>query len=153
MDTDKTGVVAYLWKQSPFTETPMDALGNNTFTKTISGQTVNSTINYAVKFAFAGGLSVTKYFPYVVGSTCSLNTSETSDQSAKIYPNPVKDILNIELQQAQNTLKLIDESGKTILTKNCGKSTTLDLSKNPPGVYYLEIKNSAKSQTLKILKN
>ena len=153
LDTDKTSVVAYLWKQSPFTETPMDALGNNTFTKTISGQTVNSTINYAAKFAFAGGLSVTKYFPYVVGSSCSLNTSETSYQSAKIYPNPVKDILNIELQEAQNTLKVIDESGKTILTKNCGKSTTLDLSKNPPGVYYLEIKNSAKSQTLKILKN
>lgn len=153
LDTDKSGVVAYLWKQSPFTETPMDALGNNTFTKTISSQTANSTINYAVKFAFAGGLSVTKYFAYVVGSSCSLNTSETSDQSAKIYPNPVKNILNIELRQAQNTLILIDESGKTILTKTCGKSTTLDLSKSPPGAYYLEIKNTSKSETLKILKN
>ena len=25
LDTDKTGVVAYLWKQTPFSEMPMDA--------------------------------------------------------------------------------------------------------------------------------
>lgn len=152
LDTDKTGVIAYLWKQSPFEETPMTALGNNTFTQTITGQTLNSTINYAVKFAFAGGLSVTKYYSYVVGSNCALNTSEISNDKVKIYPNPVKNILNINLPETKNTISLIDESGKIILTKNCGKNTTLDLSKYPAGVYYLLVKNANKTETIKVLK-
>ena len=66
LDTDKNDVVAYLWKQSPFSESPMTNVSGKIFTKTITGQTNGSTINYAVKFAFAGGLSVTKYFSYVV---------------------------------------------------------------------------------------
>lgn len=114
LDTDKTGVVAYLWKQTPFSEMPMDASGNNTFAKTIFNQVLYSTINYAVKFAFAGGLPVTKYFPYVVGSNCALGTSETLKQSVKIYPNPVKDVLHIDLPRLNSTLTLSDESGKKI---------------------------------------
>jgi beta-glucanase (GH16 family) len=153
LDTDKTGVVAYLWKQTPFTEYPMTALGNNTFTYTMPNQTLYSTINYAVKFAFAGGLSVTKYYAYVVGSNCSLGTSEVNDKGAKVYPNPVKDKLHIDLQQSQNTISLVDESGKTILTQSCGKSVTLNLSQYPSGVYYLLIKNETKTETIKILKN
>ena len=62
LDKDKQGVVAYLWKQTPFGETQMTNVSGNIFTKTITGQTVGATISYAVKFAFAGGLSVTKYF-------------------------------------------------------------------------------------------
>jgi hypothetical protein len=70
LDTDKTGVVAYLWKQTPFTETPMTNVSGKKFSSTITGQTAGSTINYAVKFAYAGGMSVTKYYSYVVGDAC-----------------------------------------------------------------------------------
>jgi hypothetical protein len=34
-----------------------------------------ATISYACKFAYAGGLSVTKYFSYVVGHNCGVTTS------------------------------------------------------------------------------
>ena len=34
------------------------------FTKTLGGFTQGETISYACKFAFAGGLAVTKYFSY-----------------------------------------------------------------------------------------
>ncbi len=71
LDTDKSGVVAFLWQQSPFTEFSMNALGNNTFSRTLTGQTIGSTISYACKFAFAGGLSATKYISYEVGSSCT----------------------------------------------------------------------------------
>ncbi|MGZ5193612.1 MAG: glycoside hydrolase family 16 protein, partial [Kaistella sp.] len=77
LDSDKTGVVAYLWQQSPFTEVQMINTGGKTFTQTISNQTAGSTINYAVKFAYAGGMSVTKYFSYIVGNTCKLGSGET----------------------------------------------------------------------------
>lgn len=71
MDTDKTGVIAFLWEESPFGESQMDQVTGNVFSKTLSGLTIGSTISYACKFAYAGGLSVTKYFSYVVGNDCS----------------------------------------------------------------------------------
>lgn len=77
LDTDKVGVVAYLWRQSPFNEVQMDLVSGLTFSKTIGGQTIGSTINYACKFAFAGGLAVTKYISYQVGTDCSGNSSDT----------------------------------------------------------------------------
>ena len=76
MDTDRTGVVAYLWRESPFEETQMDQVSGLTFSKTISGFSQGETISYACKFAFAGGLAVTKYISYVVGNDCS-NENDT----------------------------------------------------------------------------
>ena len=35
LDTDRTGVVAYLWRESPFEETQMDQVSGLTFSKTI----------------------------------------------------------------------------------------------------------------------
>ncbi len=77
LDTDKIGVVAYLWQQSPFMEMPMDNLSGLTFSKTLSNQTVGESISYACKFAFAGGLAVTSYINYVVGDDCPGNTNDT----------------------------------------------------------------------------
>ena len=51
LDTNRVGVEAILWKQSPFGETVVTRVNGNIFTKTISGQTLGSTINYACKFA------------------------------------------------------------------------------------------------------
>ncbi|WP_297515514.1 hypothetical protein [Flavobacterium sp.] len=56
LDTGRVGLVALLWRQSPFTEFKMTNTTGLTFTYTLTGQTLGATINYAVKFAFAGGL-------------------------------------------------------------------------------------------------
>ena len=97
LDTDKSGVVAYLWKQTPFGEIQMDNAGGNKFTKTISGFTNGQPIRYACKFGFAGGLAVTKYFSYKVGDNCPLNVEDNIlMQSVKLFPNPAKSIINID---------------------------------------------------------
>jgi endo-1,3(4)-beta-glucanase len=70
LDTDKLGLVAYLWRQAPFEESQMDFVSGKTFSKTVAGVTVGQTIRYAVKFAYAGGLVASKYFSYVVGDNC-----------------------------------------------------------------------------------
>ena len=90
LDTDRTGVIAYLWQENPFTETPMTNTTGLVFTKTLSGFTEGQMISYACKFAFAGGLAVTKYFSYEVGSNCSsLGTIEmTLAKGLKLFPNP-----------------------------------------------------------------
>jgi hypothetical protein len=74
LDTDKSGVVAFLRKQgdSPALEVQMTNVpGTNIFTKTISAQTAGAIINYGVKFAFAGGLAVTDFVSYEVGTDCA----------------------------------------------------------------------------------
>jgi endo-1,3(4)-beta-glucanase len=73
LDTDKAGVVAFLRKEgdSPALEVPMTNVSGNIFTKTITGQTPGAIIKYGVKFAFAGGLAVTDFVSYEVGTDCA----------------------------------------------------------------------------------
>jgi len=70
LDSDKNAnaVVAYAWKETPFGEIQMERVAGKEFSTTLSNQTPGSTISYACKFAFTGGMSVTKYFTYEVGS-------------------------------------------------------------------------------------
>ena len=50
----------------------MGGSGNN-FSISVDGFTPGQSISYACKFAFAGGMAVTKYFSYKVGNDCSSN--------------------------------------------------------------------------------
>ncbi|MCS5662953.1 MAG: hypothetical protein NZ604_01525, partial [Flavobacteriales bacterium] len=58
LDSDKSGVVAYLWRESPFSETFMSVVSGKKFTTTISNQSPGASISYACKFAYAGGMAV-----------------------------------------------------------------------------------------------
>lgn len=153
LDTDKTGVVAYLWKQTPFTETPMTNVSGKKFSGTITGQTAGSTINYAVKFAYAGGMSVTKYYSYVVGDACmSLGVADSFKAKELFYPNPVENILNLKLPENKNTVTLYDFSGKKLFEKNVGTSLELDFSSFTAGTYLIRIENQKGTNTYKIIK-
>lgn len=81
LDTDKTGIVAFLWQETPFAEFSMTDLGDNTFGVTMDGLTNGETVVYACKFAFAGGLAVTKYFEYQVGEVCEFDPMEDATLS------------------------------------------------------------------------
>lgn len=153
LDTDKTGVVAYLWKQTPFTETPMTNVSGKKFSSTITGQTAGSTINYAVKFAYAGGMSVTKYYSYVVGDACiSLGVTDFFKAKELLYPNPVENILNLKLPENKNMVTLYDFSGKKLFEKNVGTTLELDFSSFTAGTYLIRIENSKGANTYKIVK-
>ena len=80
----KTDLIAYLWRETPFSESPMTALGGQKFTATIANQTLGSEISYACKFAFPGGLAVTEYIKYTIGDNCS---SASDDDDNDGIPN------------------------------------------------------------------
>ena len=68
----QVGLVAYAWTYNPgFAEVQMTQGTGQVFSQTFSGQTIGSTFNVACKFAFSGGMAVTKTFAYTVGNTCS----------------------------------------------------------------------------------
>ncbi|NDP26291.1 MAG: T9SS type A sorting domain-containing protein [Flavobacterium sp.] len=149
---DKTGVIAYLWKQTPFSETAMTNVSGKIFTKTITGQTVGSTISYAVKFAYAGGLSVTKYFSYVVGNACALGLENYSELKQTFFPNPVKSILLLQLLDNQNKIFITDMLGRKLLEDVVKSSHTIDMSAFKKGTYILRVENTYGIQNMKILK-
>lgn len=149
---DKAGVIAYLWKQTPFSETPMTNVSGKIFTKTITGQTIGSTISYAVKFAYAGGLSVTKYLTYVVGSSCSLGLENHSDIKQFVYPNPVQNNLFLKLTDYQNRIFLTDVLGHKLIDSFVPANYTLDMSSYKTGIYFLRVENTYGVEHQKIIK-
>ena len=62
----------------------------------------------------------------------------------KIYPNPTKNLLFVELIETENAnIQLFDALGKMILeTKNLTQKTTIDLTSYSIGNYYLVAINS-----------
>jgi len=71
-----------------------------------------------------------------------------NDIAFKVYPNPVRNILNIHTI-SKAFVSLTDQSGKLILTKAIDGNDLMDVSKLPAGIYIL--KNSATGETKKIM--
>lgn len=78
LDTNKSGVVAFLWQENPFQEFPMEETASGIFTRSISGYSVGDQVSFACKFAYAGGMSVTEYIPYTIGSNCNDETDNNN---------------------------------------------------------------------------
>lgn len=152
LDTDKVGVVGILWQQSPFTETTMTNVSGNIFTSTITNLTVGQTISYAVKFAYAGGLSVTKYFNYVVGNDCSLGINQFSNLDDVTYLNPVSDYLYFNTNQKINKIEIYNLSGSSILDLS-SETNVFDLRKLLSGIYLVNIYSENEQKLIKIIKN
>ncbi|ARV14364.1 glycosyl hydrolase [Polaribacter sp. SA4-12] len=153
LDSDKTGVVAYLWKEAPFAETQMNNAGGKKFTKTLSGFTNGQTISYACKFAYAGGLSVTKYFSYKVGTNCTLNVNnDVLAATIKLYPNPVKNILKLNSPIKTITkVEIYSVIGKKVIEfhQDLDKMNIEELSS---GLYVIKIISNDVSFTTKFIK-
>ncbi len=152
---NKSGVIAYLWKESPFGETPMTNTSGKIFSKTITGQTTGATIRYACKFAFAGGLAVTKYFMYVVGDNCVLGINDKVAQQAFIvFPNPAKNYWMVQTQNVKITsIQLFDVLGKKVLSMSPeATEATINASNLKAGMYFAQITTYAGLMSLRLVK-
>lgn len=79
-----------------------------------------------------------------------LSTSDNSNKSkVKIYPNPVKDFLNIDAKNI-DWIKIYDISGK--LVKTFSKQSKIDISELPKGNYLTEISENEKISKQKFIK-
>ena len=79
------GLVAYLWNYtSGFAETGMTVSGH-TASITLTGQTLGATLDFACKFAFAGGMSVTKRFTYTVEDTGGSTPDPTPAKASECF--------------------------------------------------------------------
>jgi beta-glucanase (GH16 family) len=150
LDTDKVGLVAYLWRQSPFTETQMTNVSGRIFTHTLTGQTPGATLNYGVKFAYANGMSVTPYYQYVVGNNCNLNLDQFSNDKTLILKNPARDFILFDSNTAIQNVKIYSLLGQKMLDVNQPKSS-LDISSLPSGIYFVLIQTDQKIYKEKVI--
>jgi len=122
----KAGLVAYIFTYNPdFTEVSATNAGGQKFTKTFSGQTIGSSFKVACKFAYAGGLVVTKIFTYVVGSSCSDIPADTESPTLFIVTKGSVTYHSVEL-----LLNATDNSGTVLyeITNGTNKFVTTGVS-------------------------
>jgi hypothetical protein len=72
--------------------------------------------------------------------------------SANIYPNPTKGIVNIDLPYYENTkIRIFNIIGAEVYSTVAQSGyINVDLSKNPDGLYFVEIDNGFNKVTKKI---
>lgn len=90
---------------------------------------------------------------FVRTSSSFLAIANAKQDQVAIYPNPVKDVLNIDLKNNQGNVKIFDLSGKVIVTTSVNESGSVDVSKLSKGMYIVEITTNGNSKvTKKIIK-
>jgi beta-glucanase (GH16 family) len=150
LDTDKVGLVAYLWRQSPFTETQMTNVSGRIFTHTLTGQTPGATLNYGVKFAYANGMSVTPYYQYVVGNNCNLSSDQFSNEKTVLLQNPVRDVVLFDQRTTIQNVKIYSLLGQLMLAVDQPQNS-LDVSSLSSGIYFVIIQSDQKIHKEKLI--
>ncbi|MFC4687932.1 T9SS type A sorting domain-containing protein [Epilithonimonas pallida] len=74
------------------------------------------------------------------------------DKNIVIYPNPVKDILNLKTKEKISRVEIISMDGKKVLTRNIDNETKLDLRSLPKGIYFIHISIEKEIQSMKFIK-
>lgn len=155
----KDGVTYYPWTLDP--ANPSFAASNlydnfrDNFEKV---EIENPTGNYVITVTHKGNLtgSQQRFSLIVTGDQVqTLNNKNLNLDSISLYPNPAKNILNINLNTlTDNTiLSVLDLQGRLISTQSVlDKTTTIDVANLQSGVYVVRIDSDAGSYTKKFIK-
>ena len=91
---------------------------------------------------------------YLQGENTTLGTNKYEATSYEVYPIPSKDFININCSNAIETIQLLDIQGRILKTKSVNSfRTSLDISDQTRGVYFIKIFSGQESSIEKIIKN
>lgn len=79
-----------------------------------------------------------------------LATGEISADQVQVYPNPVKNTLNVKGLNGQLTVRNVE--GKVLSSQTHDFNTTLDFSTYESGIYFISIENESGKATQKVIK-
>lgn len=92
-------------------------------------------------------------FKNVISVQTTLGTADFELKNVVAYPNPVKDILNISLEQNITSVSLYNVLGQEIQKKfYSSKEITMDFSSLLSGTYYVKVTSANAIKTLKVIK-
>lgn len=103
------------------------------------------------------GASFTDTLHVTVQSTTGIS-SGTHNSAIKVYPNPVKDLVNIDLNfngKDKVRIEIVDLSGILHYSEmhEAAESVRLDLISLPSGVYQLVVRGTGKQEVIKLIKD
>ena len=123
------------------------------FSTQLTGQTAGTALKLACKFAYAGGMSVTNVFTYLVGENCTSTAVENPMASTNFfYPNPVHDVLHLNLTDEPNHIVITDLMGRKIFDKVVSSSYKLNISDLNPDIYLIQVENKQGLMNGKVIK-
>lgn len=142
------------------------------YVKESGGTQTAHTLHNIQKMSFSSGnLTVTKTDKssgvYALSDLRYLNFSDISkglqedlsvqNQLLKVYPNPIGDILNIDLTgmpATEGTLSILNFEGKTVLSRQVNNEgiLSLNISSLPTGFYLCQYASITEIKTVKIIK-
>lgn len=151
LDTNKSGLVAFLMTKTPFSEVTMTPISSSKFFTKIGGLTKGMTQEYAVKISYGGGNSISDYFSYTFGENCSSNLSINSSESTFNFQNPVKTSLNIQSTEKIDELVIYNFLGQKVYSTH-DISNSIDMNHLPAGAYQFMIRTKDKFNFYKLIK-
>lgn len=93
------------------------------------------------------------YVDDVYFDTGSAGTDDFAGGSFSVYPNPVKDVLNISSKVAIDSITVYDILGKTVLTAQPDAiSPSINMSNLTSGAYLVKVTVGNTSKTVKVIK-
>jgi len=142
MLTSNQASASYQWINCD-TSSPISGATSQSYAPTVSG-------NYAVEITSG---TCTELSDCMVFDTLGLDSFLASE--VKVFPNPVKTNLNVEITNNTEfiSLDLFDVSGKLVLQKRItNEAISLHMKNLTRGIYFLKVSSSEKTGTYKIVK-
>jgi endo-1,3(4)-beta-glucanase len=107
-----------------------------------TGDTMTIDINYGAGF-----------WHYVLVKDQTTGIHSPLSENFKYYPNPVSDILNLELPLGESEITLYDLAGKRITRQKVFSSLyNYDMRKHPAGIYFFEVRHQGEKKIFKVAK-
>lgn len=125
--------------------------GGQVFNTTVENTVNNQVFIINVPFAITGVIFDPEKHIISKNSTATLGVDVAEFKKTAIYPNPVNNILNIDLIDAVDKINIVNSLGQEI-PLGLIPGNQIDFSQCTPGVYFLEIESSGRTETIKVIK-
>lgn len=124
----------------------------------LNGLLADGTWTLLVKDPYIGaGGSITNFSIEICNVTATLSENDNILNSLKVYPNPAKGIVNIDLAgsvSGETVYELFDVQGRKVISKVSSNTVeTLNIENLSGGIYLLTIENSGAKTTKKLIIN
>ena len=134
--------------------------GNSRTGQYISARYTNAN-SLMVTFDHFTGTGTPSYTPtnnprqlqYATSIVSNLSAVETKKNEIKVYPNPAKSFVNVDVSQLTNvSLQVLDMSGKILMNNLPKSNANVDVSALSPGMYIIKVNADQGTKTSKIVK-
>lgn len=125
----------------------------STFTGVIPAQTTDTVVFYKIVAVDDEGISSTSpTYSYTIKNDDAIQAWHL--QTFQVFPNPCTDIITIKSKKEEKiTIHITDISGRLVQTiPNHSTNTIVNMQDLTPGIYYLQISNTAYIQRASIIK-